>query len=101
MEFTQLTTYIESKTTIQGRINAIETLIDSVLMQMISAVDTGNNIEYLVDNGQSKIMLKYRSPDEVAKVIQTLEKTKQIYVNRLNGRVMRSMDTKIMNPKWY
>lgn len=101
MEFTQLTTYIESKTTIQGRITAINTCIDSIFPLILRSLETGDKQEYLVDNGQSKILLKYRDPLMVTKLITVLEAQKQYYINQLNGRVMRSIDTKNLQERWY
>jgi hypothetical protein len=100
MLFTQIRLYIQSKTDLYAKIQAIEQLIDNVLLQGVDSVDTINNTEYYLDNGQNKISLKYRSPTEVFKTIEVLERTKQIYVNRLNGRTSRLIDSKNLNQTW-
>ena len=101
MEFTQLHQYIESKQSLLDKINALEECINNVIPLILKSIETGEKLEYFVDNGQNKISVKYRDPIAVQQLIVALEKTKSIYVNRFNGRVTRSIDTKNLHQRWY
>jgi len=45
--------------------------------------------EYTLDDGQSKISTKYRDIASVIKAIGDYEKLRQMYINRINGRIVR------------
>lgn len=79
--------YIESRTCLASKIDAIEALIDSMLLNAIDAIDTSGTASYSLDDGQMKISTQYRSIDEITVGIKGLEKIKQMYINRLNGNV--------------
>lgn len=78
--------YIESQSSIKAKIDAIQSLIDSMLSKAIEAVDNSGTAEYLLDDGQVRIQTKYRSAVEVSKGIERLESILQMYINRHNGR---------------
>lgn len=93
MEYT-VTQYLESKATLRERINAIDALIDSMILR-IGEVVNGMNVsveEYQMDDGQMKIRTRYRNVKDVEDGVASLEKLKQMYVNRLNGRVFNLRD---------
>ena len=95
MEYT-VTQYLESKTTLQERITAIDSLIDSMILR-IGEVVNGMNVsveEYQMDDGQMKIRTRYRNVKDVEAGVASLEKMKQMYVNRLNGRVFNLRDSR-------
>lgn len=87
-EFTSITTYLESQDSVKGKINAINALIDAMIISMAEhAIGAGSTIgEYALDDGQVKVKTVYRSITEVSNGIETLEKMKQLYINRFNGR---------------
>lgn len=78
--------YIESRTTLLDKIVAINALIDAMELKLLDSVDSANYTEYQLDDGQMKVRTAYRSPKEVTAGILELEKLKQRYVNRYNGR---------------
>lgn len=80
--------YLESKTTLIERVNAIEVLIDKMLIKMAESLDADKLSvdEYWLDDGQMKVKTSYRSIEDINTSIATLEKIKQTYLNRLNGR---------------
>ncbi len=89
----------ESNTTAQARIDKINVLIDTLLdAQLVFAADP-NKKEYGLDDGQTKIKVMYRDLDAVALSIRTWENLKTMYLNRVNGRVFRSLDSKNF-PNW-
>lgn len=83
----------------QARIVKINTIIDTLLdAQLVFAADP-NKQEYGLDDGQTKIKVTYRDLDAVAASIMQWEKVKSLYVNRVNGRVTRSLDSRNF-PNW-
>ncbi len=88
--------YIVSKKSVEQKIKAIDALIDAIILQGLeTSEDVGITIdEYSLDDGQMKIRTSYRSVKDIQKGIEALEATKQMYVNRLNGRVMTLRDVR-------
>lgn len=86
--------YIESCTTLQAKIAAINAIIDALEIQALDAIATNNITEYQLNDGQTIIKEVYRGSDNIAKAINEYEAIKQRYVNRLNGRVIRGVDSK-------
>lgn len=80
--------YIQSKTTLLEKINAIEALIDSMILNTAEAIDNSGVTSYSMDSGQMKVTTNYRSVEEVNRGIKALEQTLQMYINRYNGRVL-------------
>lgn len=79
--------YIECKSTVIDKIKAINALIDKFELKLLEVGDSVSYDEYQLDDGQMKVRTKYRSANDVLNAINNLEKLKQRYVNRLNGRV--------------
>lgn len=88
LTYTCVSDYIESKTSLRKKIIAIDSLIDSMMLVMADSISgAGANVsEYQLDDGQVKVRTAYRSIDDVQNGIHSLEKLKQMYLNRLNGR---------------
>lgn len=95
MEFT-ITAYLESKKTLHQRVLAIDALIDVMILRITEVAEGQNSSieEYQLDDGQMKIRTRYRTVKDVESGIASLEKTKQMYLNRLNGRVMNLRDNR-------
>lgn len=91
--------YIESKTTLLERIEAIDALIDAMIASLADYA-AGNNTaieEYQMDDGQMKIRTRYRSPKDVDSGVFALERMKQMYLNRYNGRAFHLRDNRSFN----
>ena len=86
--------YIESKVTLRAKIIAIDAIITALETTALQAAATGNVSEYFLDTGQTKIRSVYRSPAEVSNSITAFEAIRQRYINRLNGRMTRLMDSR-------
>lgn len=88
--------FLESKTKMVDRVKAIDLLIDQMILSLSDqAAGPGSGIsEYSLDDGQVKIKTGYRSFSDVESGIQSLERMKQLYINRLNGRVIILRDEK-------
>ena len=82
--------YLSTFKTVSDRIMAYDLLIDTLLMSVADhSKEVGVNIaEYQLDDGQVKIKTNYRSIQEIQSGINALEKSKQMWLNRLQGRVV-------------
>ena len=81
--------YIDSATSLSDKITRIDAIIDALMNTALASASTDNFTEYVLDDGQTKIRATYKGTDAIFNSINVLEKTKQIYVNRLNGRLVR------------
>ena len=79
--------YIQSKTSLNAKIVAIEALIDQMLLSAIDAIDDSGTASYSMDDGQMKVTTQFRSMTEITAGIRSLEKILQLYINRRNGSV--------------
>lgn len=86
--YNTISIYLESKTTLLDRICAIEVLIEAMILKMADVTSGQNSVidEYWMDDGQMKVKTSYRSIDDVQNGVKALERMKQIYVNKYNGR---------------
>jgi hypothetical protein len=89
--------YIESKTDLRAKIAAINQVINALETVALKAAATGNISEYELNDGQTKIRTMYRDAGAVAKSITDFERIKQRYINQLNGRSVRLVDSKSFN----
>lgn len=86
--------YIQSATSLQAKITAIDDIIDSLIIAATAGGGTGNIQEYSLNDGQTTIRTAYRNPNEIHAAISGFEQIRQRYVNRLNGRIYRAVDEK-------
>lgn len=91
-----ITQYLTSKKTLRERVNAIENLIDTMILRLTEVAEGQNSSieEYQLDDGQMKIRTRYRTIGDVQAGISALEKQKQYYLNQLNGNVVLLRDTR-------
>ena len=86
--------YLQTSTELCDKITKIEGIITALEDAAIVAASGQDITEYSLDDGQSKIKTVYRSVDSIANSIKSFERIKQMYQNRLNGRVMHMVDGK-------
>ncbi len=91
-----ITDYITSQTTLNERIKAIDNLIDVMILRLTEVAEGQNSSieEYQLDDGQMKIRTRYRTVTDVEVGIRSLEKMKQLFINRRDGRVMYLRDSR-------
>lgn len=87
-------TYITSVTSLEAKIARIDAIITALEVTALTAASNDNITEYMLDNGQTKIQTSYRGAGAVLKSIAGFEAMKQMYLNQLNGRVIRLVDGK-------
>lgn len=85
--------YIESCSSLQAKIDALENIIFSMLGALATAATTGEFEEYRFDDGQTKIEVIYRSPESIQKAITGLQflsdSLRARQFNNSNGRITR------------
>lgn len=86
--------YIDSATTNQDKITAIDNVISALMSTAAGAASSDNITEYSLNDGQVIIKTTYRGVESIYRAIAAFEKLKQMYVNRMNGRVMVMRDKK-------
>lgn len=88
MQECTISIYIGSKESDLEKICAIDLIIDSMILKMADAAAGQNSVidEYWMDDGQMKVKTSYRSISDIEAGIKGLERMKQRYVNRYNGR---------------
>ena len=82
--------YISVQNNYQGKILAIDTLIDLMLLNLAKQAgsDMSGINEYQLDDGQIKIRTVYTSLKDLEQGIRALETLKQMYLNRMHGRTV-------------
>lgn len=88
--------YIASAASNLEKITKIDEVIDALLATMLTAAESGHIEEYQLNDGQTTIRTKYKDVQAIEASIYALERMKQIYVNRINGRSFRLVDEKNM-----
>lgn len=93
--YTKFSDYlIKQKQSDKERVDAIDQLIEMTILKQLDAV-TNNDpsiSEYQFEDGQVKIRTAYRTSSDFKSALASLETIRQIYVNRLKGRVMNLVD---------
>lgn len=93
--YTKFSDYlIKQKQSDKERLDAIDQLIEMTILKQLDAV-TNNDpsiSEYQFEDGQVKIRTAYRTSSDFKNALASLETIRQIYVNRLKGRVMNLVD---------
>lgn len=82
-----ISTYIQEKSTIKAKIEAIDAIIDAMLTQALNIVENEGTASYSLDDGQVKISTQYTSMEQVEQGIRSLERLRNMYLNRLNGNI--------------
>ena len=87
-----VSSYIECGQTYREKIQRIDNLINVFELKLLDVSESISYDEYALNDGQMNVRTKYRSSNDVLQAIDNLEKLKQRYVNKLNGRtvVLRS-----------
>lgn len=94
--------YIDSQDSLLAKIQAIEAIIDALLVQMATIVTTAGTDEYMLNDGQTIIKTKYRDPNQVEAAINGMRRLKNIYLKEYNQTgVVRAMDNKNFFPRIY
>lgn len=86
--------YINQGINVREKITKIEAVITALEDSALKAAANGSVSEYSLDDGQTKIRTVYRNATEVANAITAFETIRQRWINQLNGRQVRLVDSK-------
>lgn len=86
--------YIDSATSLDDKITRIDAIIDALLTTALKSATSDHLTEYELNDGQTKIKASYKGTDAIFTSINVLERAKQMYVNRKNGRCFRLVNYK-------
>lgn len=86
--------YIDCASDLRAKITRIDEIISALEDTALKAAGNDNITEYSLNDGQTIIRTVYKGADAVLNSIIAFEKIRQMYINRLSGRVMRLVDGK-------
>ncbi len=86
--------YITSATDLQTKIARCEAVIEALFTAAEKAAANEDISEYSLDDGQTKIKTVYKSTASVMAAIEVFQTQQQRYINQLNGRAVRMVDSK-------
>lgn len=86
--------YIESCKTVREKIVAIDAIINALMLTAAKSASNDNILQYSLNDGQTVINTMYRGTKAIFQSIESFERLKQMYINKLNGRVIRLVDSK-------
>jgi len=86
--------FVESCTTLEARIAAIDAIIESLLLSAASSTANEGISEYWLNDGQTQIKTVYRSGMMIQNAVTAWQRMRNYYANSKAGRVSRFMDAK-------
>lgn len=86
--------YVQSQTTLAAKIAAIEAIISALETSALTAAGGDGVSEYQLNDGQTIIKQVYRGSAGISRAINDFEAIKQRYINQLQGRMVRLVDSK-------
>jgi hypothetical protein len=92
--------YIASCKTVRAKIVAIDAIIDALMLTAAKSASNDNITQYSLNDGQTIINTMYRGTKAIFESIKSFETLKQMYTERLNGRVVRLVDSKNFTGGW-
>ncbi len=92
--YTSADVYVDSKTSLRAKIAAIEEIQAALLTSALKAAAKGAISQYSLNDGQTIIQTTYRNSKEIEASYNAFERIRQMYLNRLNGRRIRLVDSK-------
>jgi len=89
--------YIASKQSAREKIQAIDEIINQLLITAADAATKDNIEEYQINDGQTTIRTRYKNGKAIMASIQEFETLKTYYQNQINGSMTRLVDVKNFN----
>lgn len=97
--FQSETLFIDSAANLEEKVKKLDLIIDALLDLATASAGKDDVAEYSLDDGQTKIRTQFRGMSSIMRAIDDYEKLRQRCLNRLNGRVMRLVDSKSVAPR--
>lgn len=92
--YSSATQYIESCTSLKAKIAAIDAIISALFATALKAAENENITQYSLNDGQTIISTTYKSVKAITDSIQSMRAIRSAYVQQLQGRVVRMVDSK-------
>ena len=86
--------FLESATDLKAQITQVDLVISGLISAAIAATSDQDLEEYSLDDGQTKIKIRSRTPAQLSVAVMQWKVIKQMLVNQVNGRAVRLMDSK-------
>lgn len=94
MIYTSIESYLAAATAANARLQAIETLIDSLLLAAAEGATVANKSEYSLNDGQTTLRVVYKDVASIMASIKALEQMKARIINNSTGRMVQLRDGK-------
>ena len=94
----KLTSGSRTREQICTKIAQLDAIIESLFEVALVSVGNGNMMQYELDTGQSKQKVEYTSPKQVTDAIESYEKIRQLFVNKLSPRQIKLTNYKNFRP---
>lgn len=92
----------DTGTTAQAKIVKIDAIINTLLDAQLEFAADPNKQEYGYEDGQTRVKMVYRDLNAVIAAIEGWERLKGLYINRINGRMIRLADLRAFpNFGWF
>jgi len=85
--FCTISQYIESRSSLKDKILAYDTIISGMESAYLEAVSSGHLSAYEMNDGQMRVKAEYRNISDMNNAMIGLQKLRQMYINRYNGRI--------------
>jgi hypothetical protein len=86
--------YIDSACSLKDKIKRVDAIILALYDAALASVGDEGIKEYWLDDGQIKIKKVYSGSASILMAIKNYEAIRQMYISKLNGRVVRLVDGK-------
>jgi len=98
-EYGSITLYVESRTSLVAKIQAIENIEAAILIAILDqASGAGVGIAmYELDDGQVRIKTNYRSSQDITAALNALNLVKQRYIRQLQGSTINLRSAATVN----
>ena len=93
--------YVQDQPTLEAKIAALDAIIDALLGSALTMAGNDSIQEYSLNDGQTIIKTIYKGAVGIASAIRDFQRIRNIYVNQLNGRMVRLVDSKNMTRKYW
>ena len=86
-EFMTISHYFECKSKLIGKIATYDLLIEGLEKAILESTVSGHLVQYELDDGQIKVRSNFRKISDLVDAMTGLQKLRQGYINRYNGRI--------------
>jgi len=92
--------FLQSCTTAQAKVSALDLIIDALLLASVDAGNTVDSQGYNLDDGQTKIKREYRSPSEIVDALTGFERMRNYYIAKCTGSVIQLRNQDTIKRRW-